>query len=56
MMVNKDPGKMHFYMSLAKSMLRIVGCGAVLWGVPNPIFTLAVAFGLAEIIGIVEEL
>ena len=55
-MLNKDPGKMHFYVSIIKSGLRIVGCGAVLAGVSMPLVWLAGSFLAAEVLGIVEEL
>lgn len=46
--------KGHFFMSLAKSVIRMVGCGfALRW---NDIKILAVAFAAAEILGIGEEL
>ena len=50
----KDPSKKHFYISLVKSALRILGCVAVLRG--GGIIYLAGAFLLAEILGIAEEL
>ena len=52
-MIAKDPGKMHYYISLVKSGVRIAGCiGAV---VLQSITLLAVSFLLAEILGILEE-
>ena len=52
-MIAKDPGKMHYYISLVKSGIRIVGCvGAV---VLQSITLLAVSFLLAEVLGILEE-
>jgi hypothetical protein len=50
----KDPGKRHFYISLAKSAIRIAGCIAVLVGFG--ITWLALAFLAAEALGIAEEL
>ena len=50
----KDPGKKHFYISLVKSALRIIGCAAVLTGAG--IMWLAVAFLVAELLGIAEEI
>ena len=50
----KDPIKKHFYISLVKSAVRIVGCVAVLAGFG--ITWLALAFLAAEVLGIVEEL
>jgi len=51
---NKDPGKFHFYVSLAKSAVRIAGCVAALAGFG--ITWLALAFLVAELLGIAEEL
>ena len=51
---NKDPGKFHFYVSLAKSIFRITGCIAVLGGAG--VFYLAASFLVAELLGVVEEL
>ncbi len=51
---SKDPGQKHFYISLIKSGIRILGCvvalftGSILW--------LAGGFLLGEILGIAEEL
>ena len=50
----KDPSKMHFYISLAKSVLRIAGCIAVVSGAG--VFWLAASFLVAELLGIAEEL
>jgi len=50
----KDPSNKHFYISLIKSALRIVGCTAVLLG--GSIMYLAALFLLAELLGIAEEL
>lgn len=49
-----DPSKKHFYISLVKSALRILGCIAVLLG--GGIIYLASAFLLAELLGIAEEM
>jgi hypothetical protein len=52
--------KGHFYISLAKSILRICGCcGAAVASFSNPagaIACLAVLFVLAEGLGIAEEI
>jgi hypothetical protein len=49
-----DPSKKHFYISLAKSGLRIGGCVALLgW---RDIGVFALAFLVAEVLGIAEEL
>ena len=49
----KDPGKFHFYVSLAKSAVRIVAGGFLIAG--N--FVVAGALLItAEVLGIVEEL
>lgn len=50
----KDPSKKHFYISLVKSALRILGCVVVLFG--GGLVYLASALLLAEILGIAEEL
>ena len=50
----KDPGKKHFYISMIKSGVRILGCVAALAGFG--ITWLALAFLVAEVLGIVEEL
>lgn len=54
----KDPGKGHFYVSLVKSVLRIAGCiGAINMASPSEgILVFAIAFLVAEILGIGEEL
>lgn len=49
----KDPSKGHFYVSLAKSVLRIVAGGNLVVG--NLVIA-GVFLILAEILGIVEEL
>jgi hypothetical protein len=49
----KDTSKGHFYVSLAKSALRIVAGGALVGGF---IITAGVFLIIAEILGIVEEL
>lgn len=54
----KDPSKGHFYVSVAKSLLRVIGClGAILTSA-NPslaILIIAASFVWAEFLGIVEE-
>ena len=50
----KDPSKGHFYVSLFKSGIRIGGCAAVIFGLGS-VVTLAVAFLVAELLGLVEE-
>ena len=48
--------KEHFYMSLIKSALRIVGCIVVmLWGEGTVFRTFAYLFCIAELAGICEE-
>lgn len=55
----KDTSKGHFYVSIAKSLLRAIGCiGAILTSA-NPslaILIIAASFVWAEFLGIVEEL
>ena len=50
----KDPGKGHFYVSLIKSSLRLVGCLVAVY--TGSIVLLALFLGAAEILGIAEEL
>ena len=51
---NKDPGKKHFYLSLVKSVVRLVGC---LWAAATgSVVALAFFLAVAEFIGIAEEL
>jgi len=52
-MVNKDPGKKHFYFSMFKSGLRIAGCVGFMAGLSFGVFVMA--FLIAEVIGIIEE-
>ena len=49
----KDTSKGHFYVSLAKSVLRITAGGALISGF---IVHAGVLFIVAEVLGIVEEL
>jgi hypothetical protein len=49
----KDTSKGHFYVSLAKSGLRIVAAGFLASGW---YFGAGLFFGIAEILGIVEEI
>ena len=53
-MINaKDPSRTHFYISLVKSFIRIIGCGFLM----NANFLIAGFLLLsAEILGIAEEL
>lgn len=44
----------HFFMSLAKSVIRMIGCGVAIRN--GDIKILAFAFAAAEILGIGEEL
>ena len=50
----KDPSKMHFYISLVKSAVRIAGCLAVIGGAS--VYWLAGSFLIAEMLGVAEEL
>jgi hypothetical protein len=50
----KDTSKGHFYVSLAKSALRIVAGIALIW--PENIIVAGAFLIAAEILGIVEEL
>jgi len=49
----RDPGDNHFYASLVKSIVRIGACVALFTG---NIAVAAVMFGIAELIGIAEEI
>ena len=49
----KDPGKFHFYVSLAKSMIRI-GAGVAL--IMGSILWAGILLIAAEVLGIVEDL
>ena len=58
-----DPSKKHFYISLVKSGLRLIGCyflwsaGYVMDDIPGMfVMYTAYALGAAEVLGIVEEL
>lgn len=57
---SKDPGKFHFYVSLAKSALRLVGAScfiAIGYGLEMPLMLAGgVLLFAAEVLGIVEEL
>ncbi len=48
-----DPSRKHFYLSMVKSGIRLVGC---LVAIPYGIVSLALFFAIAEFIGIWEEL
>lgn len=50
----KDPSSRHFYISMAKSTLRMIGC--VLGVLLQSVSVLAFMFLAAEILGIAEEL
>lgn len=49
----KDPSKGHFYVSLAKSLIRIIAGACLVSG--NLVFA-GTGFILAEVLGIVEEI
>lgn len=50
----KDPSKGHFYVSLAKSAVRIAAGVALIW--PQSVVLAGVFLILAEVLGIAEEL
>ena len=50
----KDPGKGHFYVSLIKSGLRLIGCLVAAY--TSSVVLLALFLGAAEILGVAEEL
>ncbi len=51
----KDPGKGHFYISMVKSAIRLLGCGMLI-GVGGYVAWAGIAFFVAEVLGIAEEL
>jgi len=57
---NKDPGKFHFYVSLAKSGVRLVGAGCFIalgYTLEMPLMVVGgTLLFAAEVLGIVEEL
>jgi O-antigen/teichoic acid export membrane protein len=49
--------KWHLWTSLIKSGLRIIGCGlAIAFSIHISIILLALFLGIAEVLGIIEEL
>tara|TARA_R110001592_G_scaffold47602_3_gene150692 strand:+ start:294 stop:464 length:171 start_codon:yes stop_codon:yes gene_type:complete len=54
MSIGKDPGNMHYKISMVKSAIRILGCIGAWWYLS--IVILAVSFLLAELLGILEEI
>ena len=56
MVAAKDPGKKHFYISVAKSVLRLIGCTLLFSSGIPVVIGFGVLFFAAEILGIVEEL
>ena len=50
----KNPSKKHFYISMIKSGVRILGCGVCLF--TGNVIWLASGFLVAELLGIAEEL
>lgn len=53
---SKDPGDGHFYVSIMKSLLRLGACYALWITGDSMLMVVGVLFGIAEILGIVEEL
>jgi len=51
----KDPGRGHFYVSIVKSILRIVA-GIIMLSVGGPVAAAGGFLLAAEVLGIVEEL
>ena len=52
-MIGKDPGNMHYKISMVKSAIRIGGC---VWAWASmSIIVLAVSLLVAELLGILEE-
>lgn len=61
MSIGKDPGVMHFRISLIKSGIRILGCFGALyfidtWRWDTSVSILAITFLLAELLGVLEEI
>jgi hypothetical protein len=52
MQPKESKSKKHFYTSMLKSIIRIIGCWA-LWD--YSLGSAAIFFGLAEVLGIIEE-
>jgi len=52
----KDPGDGHFYVSIMKSLLRLGACYGLWITGDTMLMIVGVLFGIAEILGIVEEL
>jgi hypothetical protein len=52
----KDPGDGHFYVSIMKSLLRLGACYGLWMTGDTMLMVVGVLFGIAEILGIVEEL
>jgi hypothetical protein len=52
--VAKDPGQQHFYLSLIKSVVRLLGC--LIAAYTGSVLVLAGFLAVAEFIGIAEEL
>ena len=52
-MINKDPGKRHFYISMVKSAIRMFAATALFFGSLPLAGTL---FLIAEILGVAEEI
>lgn len=53
---SKDPSKGHFYVSIVKSLLRLGACYGLYLTGDTLLIMVGALFGLAEILGIVEEL
>jgi len=53
---SKDPSKGHFYVSIVKSLLRLGACYGLYMTGDTLLIVVGLLFGLAEILGIVEEL
>lgn len=52
----KDPGDGHFYVSIMKSLLRLGACYGLWMTGDSMLMVVGVLFGIAEILGIIEEL
>jgi len=52
----KDPSKGHFYVSVIKSVVRMIGCVFLMASGIHPIVLAGIALFIAEGLGIVEEI
>jgi hypothetical protein len=53
MQPKESKSKKHFWTSIIKSVLRLFGCGYLMFG---DVVGTAIVFALAEVLGVIEEL